>query len=228
MEQYSLGRYGPLTAATRVSAVSAFPGPGRVTAHQVSVINRKIGIDATRLRGSSHRMDTSSKALASLLSRGTPTARTDNTQAKVGDTVAIHSRGKNRWALVIGGGPKKITCVYTTQGSIDEAQRSAELSASRNPESDARDWAKQAGKNWDFNVAELVPATRRYLRPEDTRQRAAYEAAALFTRAQTVEATYLRQLDIATRSRDLGRKHIQENDWTRFGHVTTVSVSRTE
>ena len=168
--------------------------------------------------------------LVSLLSRGTPEARTNNLGAKVGDTVAVHSRGKNRWAKVVKAGPKNITCEYVTQGSIDEYVRILESQASYPVEAMARSWGLSAGENWDYDVKTLAAWDSGKPLYDFTTQAQidASRAKVSEPREAHVARVHAEKLAEFTRTRANARAEIAEGNFSRFARVTTVTVSRAE
>jgi len=168
--------------------------------------------------------------LVSLLSRGTPEARTNNLEAKVGDTVAIHSRGKNRWAKVIKAGPKNITCEYVTQGSVDEYVRILERRAEFAPETMARDWAASAGKAWDYDVKTLAAwyaVTPLYSFTTQAKIDVA-RANVSEPREARVARVHAEKLAEFTAHRANAREELAKGNFSRFARVTSVTVKRSE
>ena len=150
------------------------------------------------------------------------------TDVKVGDRVVIFSRGGERVAQVEKVGRTNLTCIYTTKGAWDTAQRIHEdhLSiAPRMGEFEERT-RKQAARNFDFYVRESNPETAEFGNesfdnPERVaKERAAYAKVASVGKEAYIENEWAKERERLTKFYEKA----VEDGIEQYVHVTTKNV----
>jgi hypothetical protein len=133
---------------------------------------------------------------------------------QVGDLVVIHSRGAYRLAVVEKRGTKRVEVVYTTNGSVTEAQRISAMYQQRLASQAWKADGAAAGRNWDYYLGESNPATRKYSHnPEAMEQIAATVALGRDAYVAKVEA------ESEAKTRAAAADH-----WTSWLNFTRKSV----
>lgn len=87
----------------------------------------------------------------------------DTVHVKVGDLVAIHSRGSYRVARVTRVTKTRVETEYTTVGALKESRRIWEMYTSGSyVATRVRQARESAARNFEFYASEADPATRKY------------------------------------------------------------------